>query len=70
MLNIQINNPSLELLLKQTYGNDNQSIAEAFYEFLKQKKIQQDVDISITQLDNGEGIPLEQAMNRIRSKYE
>jgi len=70
MLNIQINNPELEKNIKQTYGDDVQSIANAFGEFIKQQRIRQDIAVSIKQLDAGEGIPLAEVMEGIRSKYE
>jgi len=70
MLNIHIDNPELEKNIKQTYGEDTKSIAKAFFEFIQQKKIKQDVDISIEQLDTGEGIPLGEVMDSIRAKYE
>ena len=70
MLNIQINNPDLEKSLKQVYGNNTESMAQAFLQFLQHQEIQQDISISIRQLDAGEGIPLNNAIQDIRSKYE
>ena len=70
MLNIQIDNPELEKNIRQTYGDDSQSIANAFLEFIRQQSIKQDIGISIKQLDAGEGLPLTQVMEGIRSKYE
>jgi len=70
MLNIQIDNPELEKNIKQTYGDDSQLIASAFCEFVKQQRIRRDIGISIKQLDAGEGIPLAEVMEGIRSKYE
>ncbi len=70
MLNIQIDNPELEQSLKQTYGEDSQSIARAFAEFVQQQRIKQDIGVSIEQLEAGEGIPLSQAINEIRGSYE
>jgi len=54
MLNIQIDNPELEENIKQTYGDDVQSMASAFGEFIKQQRIRQDIAVSIKQLDAGE----------------
>ena len=70
MLNIQIDNPELESCIKETYGDDMQSVARAFSAFIKQERIRQDVGISIAQLDAGQGIPLKSAMREIRAKYE
>jgi len=65
MLNIQIDNPELEEDIRETYGNDTRSIANAFAEFMKR-----DISVSIQQLDAGEGIPLSQVMESVRDKYE
>lgn len=70
MLNIQIDNPELEQSLKQTYGENSQSIVRAFAEFVQQQKIKQDIGVSIEQLETGQGIPLSQAINEIRASYE
>ena len=70
MLTINIDNPELEQSIKQTYGNDKQTLARAFMEFIQQKKIKQDIDISIQQLDDGEGIPMEDVFKDIKSRYE
>ncbi len=70
MLNIQIDNPELEKNIRQTYGDDSQSIANAFLAFIRQQGIKQDIGISIKQLDAGEGLPLAEVMEGIRSKYE
>jgi len=70
MVNIQINNPDLEKSLKQVYGNNTESMAQAFLQFLQHQEIQQDISISIRQLDAGEDIPLNNAIQDIRSKYE
>lgn len=58
MLNIHIDNPELEQSIKQAYGEDTKSIANAFFEFIQQQKIKQDIGISIEQLDAGESISL------------
>jgi len=70
MLNIQIDNLELEKKIRQTYGDDSQSIANAFLAFIKQQSIKQDIGISIEQLDAGEGLTLAEVMQDIRSKYE
>lgn len=70
MLNIHIDNPELEKNIKQTYGEDTKSIARAFFDFIQQQKIKQDIGISIEQLDAGKGIPLGDAMKDIRAKYK
>jgi hypothetical protein len=70
MLNIEINNPELEESLKQLYGSNEQSIAEAFAGFVQQCKIRQDIGISIRELDSGKAISLQDVMQGVRSKYE
>lgn len=70
MLNIEINNPELEESLKQLYGTNEQSIAEAFADFIQQRRIKQDVGVSISELDAGKAIPLGEVMQGLRSKYE
>jgi len=49
MLNIEIDNPELEESLKQLYGTNKQSLANAFADFVQQSKIKQDIGISISQ---------------------
>lgn len=39
-------------------------------ENIKQQRIRQDIGVSIQQLDAGEGLPLAQVMEGVRSKYE
>ena len=56
--------------IKQTYGDDVQSIANAFGEFIKQQRIRQDIAVSIQQLDAGEGMAMIEVMEGIRSEYE
>jgi hypothetical protein len=70
MLNIRIDNPELEKNIRQTYGEDTISIANAFSEFIHQQKIKQDIGISIEQLDAGEGLTLGNVMEDVRAKYE
>ena len=70
MLNIEINNPELEESLKQLYGNNKQSLVTAFADFVQQRKIKQDIGISISQFDAGEALPLQDVMQALRKKYE
>ena len=70
MLNICIDNPELEKNIKQTFGDDTSSMAKAFFEFIHQQKIRQDIGISIEQLESREEIPLSDVMTDIRAKYE
>ncbi len=69
MLNIQIDNPELEESLEELYGVNKQSIAKDFADFVLQRKIKQDIGISITQIEAGEGLPLRDVMQAVRQKY-
>jgi hypothetical protein len=68
MLNIEIDNPELEASLQQLFGNNQQSIGSAFAEFVQQRKIKQDIRVSIVQLDAGEGLSLREAIQSISNK--
>jgi hypothetical protein len=70
MLNIQIDNPEIENNIKQIYGENSMTIAKAFIEFIQQQKIKQDIGVSVSELDNGEGITLRNVIDDIASKYE
>ena len=70
MLNIQIDNPELEESLAELYGVNKQSIAKDFADFVQQRKIKQDIGVSIMQLEAGEGLPLRDVMQAVRQKYE
>jgi len=70
MLNIRIDDPELEQSLKQTFGEDTRSIARAFSRFIQQQKIQQDISVSIEQLEAGESAVLADVVKDIRAKYE
>ncbi len=70
MLNLQINDPDLENNLRQTYGNNDQSIIDAFTQFVKQQKIKRDVTISKEQVEKGEIIELDKVIEDICAKYE
>ena len=70
MLNIRIDDPELEQSLKQTFGEDTRSIARAFSRFIQQQKIQQDISVSIEQLETGESSVLADVVKDIRAEYE
>lgn len=70
MLTIKIDNPELEQTLQELYGNQSDSIAGAFREFLLNQRIKQDVAVSVQQLDSGQGMDLHQAIRDTRAKYE
>lgn len=70
MLTIEMNNPEIEESLKQLYGTHKQSIANAFADFVQQRKIKQDIGVSITQLEAGEVVPLHDVMQAISDKQK
>lgn len=69
MLSIEIDSPELEKSLRERFGNDTRSIADAFRAFVEQERIKQDVEVSISQLEAGEGVPLRDAMKEILTVY-
>lgn len=70
MINITIDNPDIEQILEQTYGNNHNRLIKEFSQFIQSKKTQDDIDISIQQLERGEGIKLADAFNRVKRNYE
>ena len=70
MLNIQIDNPALEADLKQTFGDNPQSVARAFAEFVQTKRIGDDIKVSLSQLEQGHALPSADVFNSIRARYE
>jgi hypothetical protein len=68
MLNIVIDNPELEANLQQLFGNNQQSLVSAFAEFVQQRKIKQDIGVSIAELEAGEGLSLRETMQSICQK--
>ena len=70
MLNIHIDDPELEQNIKQTFGEDTRAIARAFFEFIQQQRINQDIGVSIEQLEAGESVALGEVVKDIRAKYE
>lgn len=70
MINLQIDNKELEEQLLRRFGQDTESIARAFLEFLRQERIREDIEVSVSQFEAGEGTPLRAVMQEIRAKYE
>lgn len=70
MLNIQIDNPVLEADLKRTFGDNPQSVVRAFAEFVQSRKISDDINTSMAQLEQGQGIELADVFKSIRARYE
>jgi len=70
MLNIRIEDPEIEKNIRQTCGDDPDAIARAFFDFVKQQKIKQDIGISIEEIADGKGILLSEVIRDISGKYE
>ena len=70
MLNLKIDDPELENSLRQAYGNNDQSIIDAFRQFVQLQKIKRDVAISKEQIKNGEVLDLDKVIDDICAKYK
>jgi hypothetical protein len=70
MINITIDNPDIEQILKQVYGNNHSRLIKEFSQFIQCTEIKDDIGISIQQLEQGEGIKLTDAFSRIKQNYE
>ncbi|MDP5189548.1 hypothetical protein [Rheinheimera baltica] len=70
MINIQIDNPALEADLKQFFGDNPQSVAHAFAEFVQAKRIGDDIKVSLSQLEQGQALNSADVFNSIRARYE
>ncbi|MGM0594615.1 MAG: hypothetical protein ACQETD_08770 [Pseudomonadota bacterium] len=70
MMNIRLDDPTLEESINKLFGSDERRIAQAFSEFLFHHQLKEDIGISIEQLDAGKGESLKEAMQTIRDKYE
>ena len=70
MLQFQIDDFEIEESIKEKYGENTEYLIQDFIHFLKQKRIQSDVSVSIEQLNNNEGIKISAVMEELRGKYE
>lgn len=70
MINITIDNPDIEQILQQTYGNNHNRLIEEFSRFIQAARIKDDIGISVRQLEQGVSIKLEDAFARVKQKYE
>ena len=69
MINITIDNPDIEQILHQTYGNNYNHLIKEFSQFIQSVKIKDDIGISIQQFEQGEGIKLADAFAQVKRKY-
>lgn len=67
MLTIEINSPELEKELQQYYGTNSQGIAKAFGDFLLEKRIQNDIQQSNQELQDGQEIALSDAFKIVKN---
>jgi len=70
MLTIEIDNPELEENLKQTYGDDNQSVKQAFIDFLQTQQVKQDVAIAMNEFSQDKALPMSTVFETIRVQYQ
>ena len=70
MLTIHVEDQEVERYQRQTYGENTASMAAAFAEFVHRKRVMADIEISIQQLESGQGVPLGEAMSQLRQHYE
>ena len=70
MMNISINNPDIESIIQETYGNNHNRLIEEFSQFIQTVKIKDEINVSIQQLEENKGIPLSEAFKQIKQNYE
>jgi len=70
MMNISINNPDIENIIQDTYGNNHKRLIEEFSQFIQTVKIKEEINLSIQQLEENKGIALSEAFKQIKQKYE
>lgn len=69
MLTIQIENPELEHYVQEQYQGDTQQLSQEFSDFLKKRRIQEDVHVSQKELEQGEALTLQEVFGALRDKY-
>lgn len=69
MINITIDNPDIEQILQQTYGNNYNRLIKEFSQFIQSAKIKDDIGISIQQFEQGECVKLADAFAHVKRKY-
>ncbi|MFA5019217.1 MAG: hypothetical protein WC504_16825 [Methylobacter sp.] len=70
MINITIDNPDIEQILQQTYGNNHSRLIKEFSQFVQFTKIKDDISISIQQFERGESVKLADAFAQVKRNYE
>jgi len=70
MINITINNPELEALLHQAYGENAALVEQEFSRFIKETQIKRDVKSALQQIELNQTIAMDSAFRALRGKYE
>jgi hypothetical protein len=70
MLSIQIDNPELEAELKQAFGSDPQSVVKAFADFVQARRLADDIQTSIAELEQDKALKSADVFTSIRARYE
>jgi len=66
VINIIIDNPDIEQILQQTYGNNHSRLIKEFSQFVQATNIKDDISISIQQLERGESVKLADAFAQVK----
>ncbi|MCA1928817.1 hypothetical protein [Rheinheimera sp.] len=70
MLSIQIDNPELEAELKQAFGSNPQSVVKAFADFVQARRLADDIQTSIAELEQDKALKSADVFTSIRARYE
>lgn len=70
MLSIQIDNPELEAELKQAFGNNPQFVVKAFADFVQARRLADDIQTSIAELEQDKALKSADVFTFIRARYE
>ena len=70
MLTLQLNSPEIEAELKQHYGDNSQAIAQAFKDFLWEKRIKNDLKQAEIEIIEGKVVTAESAFQQVKSLYK
>jgi hypothetical protein len=70
MISITIDNPDVEQILHQTYGNNYNRLVNEFSQFIQMRIIKEDIKTSIQQLEQGKSVNFTDAFKQVKQRYE
>jgi hypothetical protein len=70
MISITIDNPEVEQILHQTYGNNHNRLINEFSQFIQTRIIKEDIKISIQQLEQGKAVNFTDAFKQVKQRYK